>query len=289
MADEPVLAGKTALVTGASRGLGAEIALRLAAAGAHVAMAGRDAAVLRQSGQQVADARASAAQRIGCNYVFDLADPRQVDRMGDAVLRDFGVVDVLVNNAAIQGPIGPFEQIALHDWRPVFEINLFAPLRLIQLVLPGMKARGRGKIINLSGGGAASPRPDFTAYGASKTALVRMTETLAVELKKHCIDINAIAPGALNTRMLEQTLAAGHASREFEAAMKRSQSGGDPPAKAADLVVWLASNASDGITGRLISAVWDDWQTLASHKDELEGSDVYTLRRIVPADRGMNW
>jgi len=191
----------------------------------------------------------------------------------------------------VQGPIGPLETVDFAAWRAVFEVNLFAAARLCQLVLPSMRASGRGKIINVSGGGATGPRPDFSAYALTKVAIVRLTETLGEELKGTAIDVNAVAPGAMNTRMLEEVLAAGPAAapREYEAAVKRAQAGGTPPAKAAELIVWLATPASDGITGRLLSAVWDDWRGLTSRREELAKSDVYTLRRIVPKDRGLDW
>jgi NAD(P)-dependent dehydrogenase (short-subunit alcohol dehydrogenase family) len=173
----------------------------------------------------------------------------------------------------------------------VFDVDFFAAARLSQLAIPEMRKSGGGKIINISGGGATGPRPDFSAYACAKTALVRLTETLAQELKDAKIDVNAVAPGAMNTRMLEETLAAGPhgASREYAAAVERAKSGGAPPERAAELVVFLASSASDGITGRLISAGWDDWAKLREHREKLAGSDIYTLRRIVPKDRGINW
>jgi 3-oxoacyl-[acyl-carrier protein] reductase len=285
------LAGKTVLVTGASRGLGLEIARQFARAGAAVAMAARDGAALPAAGEQVAAARASGAPSLRCDYVFDLAVPSQVDALAAAVLRDFGAVDVLVNNASVQGPIGPLETVDFAAWKRVFDVNLFAAARLSQLLLPSMRARGRGKIVNVSGGGATGPRPDFSAYALSKVAIVRLTETLAEELKGTGVDVNAVAPGPMNTRMLDEVLAAGPAAapREYEAAVARAKAGGTPPAKAAELIVWLASAASDGISGRLLSAVWDDWRALPSRREELAKSDVYTLRRIVPKDRGLEW
>jgi 3-oxoacyl-[acyl-carrier protein] reductase len=243
----------------------------------------------------VAEDRLSQGQVIRCDYAFDLADCCQVDAVADAVLKDFGAVDVLVNNASVQGPIGSLETADWAAWRRVFDVNLFAAARLCQRLIPSLRSRrpgsGRGKIINLSGGGATGPRPDFSAYALTKAAVVRLTETLAEELREQNVDVNAVAPGPMNTRMLEEVIAAGPAAapREYHAAVARSQSGGMPPEKAAELIVWLASPDADGITGRLISAIWDDWRALAARREQLAATDVYTLRRIIPQDRGLDW
>jgi NAD(P)-dependent dehydrogenase (short-subunit alcohol dehydrogenase family) len=133
--------------------------------------------------------------------------------------------------------------------------------------------------------------PGLSAYAASKAAVVRFTETLAVELRGAHVDVNALAPGALNTRMLDEVLQAGPervGEAHYKRALQQQQSGGVPLARGADLAVFLGSAASDGITGKLLSAVWDPWAQLPAHRAELD-SDVYTLRRIVPADRGMDW
>src|SRR6202158_5282688 len=155
-----------------------------------------------------------------------------------------------------------------------------------------MKRTGRGKIINLAGGGATSPLPKLSAYAASKAAVVRLTETLAEELGEFSIDVNAIAPGALNTRLVQEILSAGPdaVGKEFyQKSLKQRDFGGVPPEKAARLCVYLASEMSDGITGKLISAQWDPWDILHSFRGQLSKSDIYTLRRIVPEDRGWKW
>jgi NAD(P)-dependent dehydrogenase (short-subunit alcohol dehydrogenase family) len=134
--------------------------------------------------------------------------------------------------------------------------------------------------------------PRFSAYAASKVAIVRLTETLAEELRETHVDVNAIAPGALNTRLLEEVLQAGpdKVGREFyERSLKQRDQGGVTLEKGAALAVFLASAKSDGISGRLVSAVWDKWDGLAEKRQQLAGSDIYTLRRIAPQDRGMKW
>jgi 3-oxoacyl-[acyl-carrier protein] reductase len=163
---------------------------------------------------------------------------------------------------------------------------------MCRALLPHFKARRYGKIIQLSGGGATNPLPRLSAYAASKAAIVRFAESLALEVQADGIDVNAVAPGALNTRMMRELLDAGPSAvgdAMYERMTRIAESGGTPLETGAALAVFLASPQSDGITGRLLSAVWDPWADLPSHRDELARSDVYTLRRIVPADRGLPW
>jgi 3-oxoacyl-[acyl-carrier protein] reductase len=262
------LAGKVALVTGASRGLGLEIAQTFAAARAELALAARHP--FDFAGDKVT------------THIVDLGQLHEVDALVEDVVASHGGIDILVNNAAIQTPIGPLVDADFDAWRRTFVIDFLAPARLCQLVVRSMRSRGEGgKIINLSGGGAANGRPNFSAYACAKTALVRLTETLAEELKPHRIDVNAVAPGPMNTQMLQDVLQAGPAAgaKEYETAVARAEKGGASLANAAELILMLASPESDGITGRLISAVWDDWRSLPSRREQLD-ADVFTLRRI---------
>ena len=154
-----------------------------------------------------------------------------------------------------------------------------------------MKAQKFGKILVSGGGGATKPMPNFTAYAASKAGVVRFAETLAGEVAEDGIAINVIAPGALDTLMLDEVLKAGpHLVGEafYEQCVEVKQRGGDSAELAARLCVFLASSRSDGISGKLISAKWDPWADLPQYTEFLE-SDIYTLRRIVPSDRGMAW
>jgi NAD(P)-dependent dehydrogenase (short-subunit alcohol dehydrogenase family) len=155
-----------------------------------------------------------------------------------------------------------------------------------------MTKAGRGKIINLSGGGATTPMPGFSAYAASKAAVVRFTETLAMELAGSGVEVNAVAPGLLKTRMMDQMLEAGPERagyQQIEAVMRSAETGGTPPALATKLCVFLASEGSNGITGKLISAPWDPWENLPAHREDLQSTDIYTMRRTTPKDRGMGW
>ena len=172
------------------------------------------------------------------------------------------------------------------------EINLYGSILMCRALLPHFKAHRYGKIVQLSGGGATNPLPRLSAYAASKAAIVRFAETLAEEVRADRIDVNAMAPGALNTRLLDEVLAAGPdqvGPAFYQRMVQQKAEGGTPLQKGADLAVFLASAASDGLTGKLISAVWDPWATLPEHLEDLRQTEVYTLRRIVPTDRGLTW
>jgi 3-oxoacyl-[acyl-carrier protein] reductase len=279
MSQAPVLSGQIAFVTGAGRGIGRAIAAALAGAGADLILLARTAGELDETAAQVRDLGREALP-----IVADVSRRVDVQQAATQGLTRFGRVDVLVNNAGIQPPIGPLVENDPGAWTQAVAVNLFGPFHCIQAVLPGMMARRRGKIINLSGGGATGPRPNFSAYAASKAALVRLTETLAEEVRPYNIQVNAIAPGAVNTRMLDEVLAAGAAAGdELAAARKRQTQGGTPAEVAAKLIVFLASAAADGLSGKLISAPHDDWRTWdAAHIAGLAASPWYTLRRMDP-------
>jgi 3-oxoacyl-[acyl-carrier protein] reductase len=198
-------------------------------------------------------------------------------------LEMFGRIDILVNNAGMLGPIGPLHENNIDEWIKTVHVNLIGTFLCCRAVLPVMIRQGRGKIINLSGGGAAYPKPNFSAYACSKAAVVRLTETLAEEVKDYNIQVNAIAPGAIKTRMVEQIVEAGEAAGEKALADARRvlEDGGAGFEPVTSLAVFLASDESDGLTGRLISAIWDDWRSL--DKDEIKEimrKGYYTLRRI---------
>jgi NAD(P)-dependent dehydrogenase (short-subunit alcohol dehydrogenase family) len=283
-----VLEERAALVTGGSHGLGLAIAEALVVAGASVVISGRSKSALRDAQTHLTE-RAGAGQRV-LSHAGDVSRAADVDELVAVSLEAFEHLDIVVNNAGVYGPKGPIEEIDWVEWVRAIEINLLGSVLVARAVLPHLKRRGYGKIIQLSGGGATAPLPNLSAYAASKAAIVRFMETLAEEVRADKIDVNAIAPGALNTRLLDEVIAAGpeRVGEPFYArAVEQQASGGTPLERGASLVVYLASPQSDGITGRLISAVWDPWPTLGHHRDALAATDVYTLRRIVPDDRGL--
>jgi len=284
------LAGRAALITGANQGLGLAIARASVVAGASVVMCARDAARLEKARAEVA-ALATAGQRV-IAHAADVSRRDDVERLVAAACAAFPDLQILVNNAGVYGPMGPSETVDWDAWVQAIEINLFGSILMCRALLPHFKKRRYGKIIQLSGGGATNPLPRLTAYAASKAAIVRFAESLALEVKDDGIDVNSIAPGALNTRMMTALIDAGPdavGQQFFERMKKISEEGATPLEKGAALTVFLASAESDGVTGKLLSAVWDPWNSLPDHRDELEQSDIYTLRRIVPSDRGKTW
>src|SRR5262249_41629974 len=194
--------------------------------------------------------------------------------------------------AGVYGPTGSLDQVDWEQWVRAMEININGSVLPIRALLPEFRRQRYGKIIQLSGGGATSPLPRITAYAASKAAIVRLIESLALDVKDFGIDVNSIAPGALNTRLMEELIAAGPETvgqQFFDRMKKMADEGGTPLDVGAALAVYLGSAASDGITGRLLSAPWDPWRDLQQHRSDLDNSDIYTLRRIVPGDRGKTW
>jgi NAD(P)-dependent dehydrogenase (short-subunit alcohol dehydrogenase family) len=284
------LTGRTALITGASQGLGLAIARAYIDAGiAGICICARDGEVLERALQDLSE-RATEHQKV-LGYVADVSDPNDVNRLVELALNGLGEIVVLVSNAGVYGPKGAVHQTDWSEWKRAIEINLFGSVLPVRALLPHFTARGYGKVVQLSGGGATAPMPRLSAYAASKAGVVRFAETLAEELREQNIDVNAIAPGALNTRMLDELLRAGPellGPRVYERALEQQRGGGIPPEQGAKLAVFLGSAASDGITGKLLSAVWDPWPQLSHHRAELN-SDLYTLRRIVPRDRGLDW
>jgi NAD(P)-dependent dehydrogenase (short-subunit alcohol dehydrogenase family) len=283
------LEGRNAIITGANQGLGLEIARAFVREGANILICAREKRRLDDAlrhllgfakpGQKVIAETANVSREDHARYLVE----RAVD--------EFGNVQILVNNAGIYGPKGTIDEVDWSEWVRTIETNLYGSVLMCRYIIPHMRERLYGKIIQLSGGGATNPLPRISAYAASKAAIIRFAETLAEEMREYLIDVNGIAPGALNTRLLDEVIDAGpdKVGRQFyERALKQKAEGGAPLDRGADLCVFLASAASDGITGKLLSAIWDPWEELPQHALDLAG-DIYTLRRIVPKDRGLKW
>jgi len=276
------------LITGGSRGLGIVLAQHFWNAGFNLVLAARNKSSLAKIQDQLKSCKDQNAFFLG----YDFSDAQAVEEFTIHIKQLIPKLDVMINNAAIQGPIGSTWENDMETWRSTLQVNLLAPVALCRAFVPWMAETGGGSIINLSGGGATGPRSNFSAYATAKAGLVRFGETLAEEAKLLGVRINCIAPGAMKTAMLAEVLNIGietAGSREYGLAEKVFHDGGASMDRVAALCLFLASDAAKGITGKLISAIWDDWEDFPNHLSELQQSDVYTLRRIVAKDRGFSW
>jgi NAD(P)-dependent dehydrogenase (short-subunit alcohol dehydrogenase family) len=273
--------GTVAVITGGGRGIGEAVALAFAKEGATVVLAARTASEL----DQVA-AKAIAAGGAAVAVPTDVSSAPEVSRLMERALDAYGRVDVLVNAAGIHGPIGPLWEADPDAWKRAIEVNLYGTFLCCRAALPEMVKRRQGKVINFSGGGAASPLRHLAAYGASKAAVVRLTETLAEEVKPFNIQVNAIAPGLVDTRLHDDTLAAKEQAGDEFARVRRLRqtgAGGVPRELPAALALWLASEKSHGLTGKLIAAPHDDWQNWDERKiSRVMAAAWFTLRRLDP-------
>ena len=276
------------LITGASRGLGKILSWRFAKEGYGLCLVAQEEKRLNELSIELKQQFKNEIQFISC----DLGNSMDIDVLIKKTRQKLPRLDVLINNAAIQGAIGPLWENDLDSWKNVINVNLIGPMALCRAFVPWMEANAGGSIINLSGGGATGPRPNFSAYASSKAALVRFSETLAEEVKTKSISVNCVAPGTMKTSMMNEIIEKGSeksGEKEFSNAEKVILEGGVSMDQVADLIVFLASKSNRGITGKLISAVWDNWKEWPNHLDELNKSDVYSLRRITGHDRAMDW
>ncbi|MBD5656445.1 MAG: SDR family oxidoreductase, partial [Candidatus Eremiobacteraeota bacterium] len=224
--------GRRVVVTGASQGLGRAISQRLLADGAAVFMTARDPARLAATTSEL-------DERYPGRVASLVADVRRQEDMvaaASSAVSAFGAIDSVVCNAGVWGPKGRLEEIDIAEWSDAFATNVFGVSHTVRALLPALRASGRGRIVIMSGGGATKPMAHLSAYAASKSAVVRLGETLADELRDDNIPVNMIAPGAVNTRMLDELLTAG-AERigafNYASALKQRERGGTPPARGA--------------------------------------------------------
>ena len=264
------LSARAALITGANRGLGLEIARGFVAAGASVMLCARDADQLQTAGRELQNL--AGDKQIVCWQPADVTDRPAIEALIEQSIDRLGGLHVLVSNAGVYGPFGPIEEVDWNEWVRAVEVNLFGSVIPIRAVLPHFKRQGYGKIIQLSGGGATNPLPRISAYAASKAAIVRFAETVALECKDLGIDVNSIAPGALNTRLLDDVLAAGAeevGEKFYAAAVKQKEKGGVP----------LTHGTDACRLSRLPRERWYHWPTYQCGMGQMVGV-ARTSRRV---------
>lgn len=271
------LKNKTILITGGSQGIGFAIAEQCAQEGARLILISRHKKDLMQAINKLS----TLSKSTHTYHALDVSDASQVKKLALKLKKEKLALHGLVNCAAIQGPIGKSRDIEARSFERTVAINLLGTINTCLYISPLFARSTRGKIVNLSGGGATSPFPNYSTYAVSKVGVVRFTENIALEYPK--LDANTVAPGFVVTRMHDETIRAGRkrAGEEYlERTKMEIQKGGTSPHKASELTVFLLSKASDGITGKLISAPWDPWDTLAFQKKLKAERNFGTLRRI---------
>jgi NAD(P)-dependent dehydrogenase (short-subunit alcohol dehydrogenase family) len=262
----------TALITGAGRGIGKRLAIGFAKAGMRVGLLGRSQGELDVTKLEIEDAGGSALR-----FRADVRDFEQVSAAVDRMTDVYGDVHVLVANAAILGPIGPFAGHRPRDWKEVFETNVIGVMNGCRSVLPQMIQKRSGKILVIADGSSSDPRPNFAPYSASKAAVVRFAESVAEEVRNHNVQINCFSPGGAYTSMTDEILEADEraGTKEIDDAEQIRLTGGVPPDRQIQLALFLASERSNHLTGKLID-VTDDWKKL---ERENTRPDAWTLRR----------
>lgn len=262
----------TTLITGAGRGIGKRLAIGFARAGFRVGLLGRSQAELDVTKLEIGHAGGVAHR-----FRADVRDCEQFSNAVDRMNELYGAVHVLIANAAILGPVGPFVEQKPREWKEVFETNVIGVMNACRTVLPQMIQRRSGKILVIADASAARPRPNFAPYAASKTAVVRFVESVAEEVRHHNIQINCFSPGDAYTSMTDEILHANELAgpAEIEQAEQTRMTGGVPAEKQIQLALFLASERSNHLTGKLID-VEDDWKKL---ERENTRPDAWTLRR----------
>ncbi len=271
------LDGRVSIVTGAGRGIGRSIAKRFAHEGSIVVLTARSIDEVNNTLKEIKENGGK-----GIVVKTDISKINDVNNLVKLTIEKFSKIDILVNNAGVIKPIAPIHVVKHAEWEDHIKINIFGTFYCIRAVLPYMISANYGKIINMSGGGAFNAMANFSAYGASKAAIVRITEIVAAEVKDHNISANTIAPGAIKTRITYDIFESGTmAGIESERAKEVIEKGGAALDKVTTLALFLASDESNGLSGKTISAQWDDLDYIKENIAEIQKSEKYTMKRMV--------
>ena len=268
------LQDRVALITGAGRGIGRAIALAYAREGANLTLAARTRSEIEETARQV-----EALGAATCVIPTDVTQQDHVAQMVQQTLERFSTIDILVNNAGLAGPVGPLQDNDVDYWTQTIQVNVIGVFLCCRQVLPVMVSRNSGKIINLYGGRGRHT----SSYAASKVAVADLTETLAAELEGKNVQVNALNPGSIHTSMWEETRDAAKAAGDlelFELGQRVTSGGGASMERVVELAVILASGECDGLSGRVIQAVTEDFSTLPQRVPEIMASDTGTLRLL---------
>lgn len=282
---------KSVLITGTSSGLGMQIKNSFLAKGWRVI--GLNRSVCIPNPADPTKSQQTSADTIGrfIDFKCDLRDLDNIEQVCDSVTNTLTGLDILINNAGIHGYVGQIADLDLNRFLDATIVNFVSPAIICKKFLPLIR-KNKGSIINLSGGGAVSPREGFVSYSTSKAALVKFTEMLAEENQKFGVNVNAIAPGPLPTKLLKEVLVdrfAAGLDREFIAAKSAFEDKDDRFKPVLELIDFLSGDESKDITGRLISAKWDQWKNWKEHISQINAGELYTVRRVTARDKGYDW
>lgn len=267
-----MLEGKRVLITGAGRGIGAYLATHFGEAGCKLALCARTTSELNEIAARITSRPGAVAMPLA----IDLANEKTAELLVAQMIKTLGGVDVLINNAAVPGPFAALEDSTMSEWEHTINVNLMGTVRCCRAVLPHMKAQGYGKIVNFSGAsvGWGNFTPLQSAYVTSKFAVYGFTEALAREVSEFNIQVNAVSPGAVGTRLRDSLLTSEQKRSDSKTAASLSAG---PTVR---LVSYLASDRSGLMTGKLLSAHWDDIETLAREASDVNSSPHNTIRKI---------
>lgn len=282
------LCGKNVLVTGGSMGIGYAAAAACLRAGARITICARTQTDVLQAVERL---EAVSPGHV-CGAPADVTDIEQLNQIMDLLEREQGPLNAVIHSAGIYGPIGKITEVDPTEWFDAIRVNLFGTFLVARQAAVRLMKNGGGRMAFFSGGGAATPFPHYTAYSCGKVGVARLVETLAIEFASYKIELNCIAPGFVATRLHQQTLTAGpeRAGAEFFVQTRdKVKNGAVSPDVGANCAAFLISNAAEGITGRFVAAPYDGYMDWVRRVDLIRKSDLFTLRRIVPKDRGEDW
>ncbi len=282
---------KVVFISGGSSGLGEALVCNFILLGYTTLFCARDIYNVNATLQKMEKYKTSKNQVV-LGFSADVSNSNEISDLFFELEKLGLQPDVLICNAGIIGPINKFLEIDKDTCRSVFDVNFYGTLNLLSAALPQMVEKAWGRVIHISGGGATSPNIGMSIYGASKAAAVRFIETLALEYADSGLTFNSISPGIMKTKMLRHMLEAGAeelGQDHYKKAKLAAESSTDSFKKPIDLINFLIENDNKRISGKLISAIWDNWEIWPEHLDELSTSDMYTLRRISGRDRNADW
>lgn len=275
------LHGRHILITGGARGIGLSVALACKQAGAKVTVLARSEKDLAKAHHELS---AIFPETPCLTLTADVSDARSLEGALKRATEVHGNLFGLICAAGVYGALGPFASVDFEVWAKTIEINLTGTARSIHAALKYMTGPEGARIILFSGGGQAA-MPNFSDYVTSKGGIWRLTETLGAELAPRKIYVNAIAPGAINTKLLDDLLEAGPervGKETYERSLKQRDQGGQSPEKTCELCLYLLSPEAHGLNGKTISALWDSYRTI-ENPEQVSQSDLFCYRRVVDA------